>query len=211
MSVKTELESIMKLLASIKAELDDVKGSQAASAETIANIHHTAENLSRKFDEVVNNVGTKQPVGALKKAPAAKVKKDEDKDEDDVRADRPTAPSKPSKTKAPEPKKPHNNIMTFFRTKFVADQGYFDAVMSAQARTSLFAEHDEDLRTKVGDKKIKAQVAYLYKAISKNKEKMEQVRGMMSAENDRHVAASGTVAARDNTDDDANNSGGDSD
>ena len=65
---------------------------------------------------------------------------------------------------------------------------------------TLFAKHEKDLKTKKGDKKLRAQVGFLYKSISNNKIKMSALRAMMDKENADHVKSQGVEALKDETD-----------
>ena len=212
MSMKSEIEEILGLLKGLKAEIakvvKDVKVShekQAMMTETIANIHQVSSDLARKFDEVVNVVGVKTPVAAKKPAAAAKGKKEKSPDHDDdgevdAEVKSPTK-SKAAKPKtAAKPQKRHQNIMTFARKKYMEDPSYFNFIMSPDECESLFAEHAEDLASKAGEKKLKAQLGFLYGSISKNKEKMQKLRDRMEKENSEHSNEKKVAAEKDHTD-----------
>ena len=231
MSLKAEIDEVLALLKGLKKEIKEIKDKQSMFTETISNIHQVTEDLSRKFDEMVNVVGVKTPV-APKKAPAAKKKEtkadndkeskdDDDDDEDDdadddgevATSDAKTRPkSKATKAKTTEKKKKKwANVMTYFRAKYMTDQKYFTNIMDEKESDALFAEHEKDLKSKKGEKKLKAQVGYLYKSINKNKPKMSALRAMMDKENNEHVKENGTTAVKDQTDEEEDEPGSESD
>ncbi len=209
--MKSEIEEILALLKGLKAEIAKIgkdarvaNEKQAMMTETIANIHQVSSDLARKFDEVVNVVGVKTPVAA-KKPVAAKGKKEKPPDQDDD-GEVDAEVKSPTKSKAAKPKtsakpqKRHQNIMTFARKKYMEDPSYFDFIMSPDECESLYAEHAEDLASKAGEKKLKAQLGFLYGSISKNKEKMQKLRDRMEKENSEHSNEKKVAAEKDHTD-----------
>lgn len=191
-SFKTELSEITALLKGIQKDLKEVKAMAAMNTENISNIYQTSSDLSRKFDEAINVTGIKVPVGSKKekKTPSKKETKTSPK-------------SKAVKTKTvTKKKKLHGNIMTYFRAKFMEDQTYFHSIMDEKEMETLFAKHEKDLKTKKGDKKLRAKVGVLYKSISNNnnKTKMSALRAMMDKENADHMKSQGVEAVKDETD-----------
>jgi len=201
-SFKTELAEIMTLLKGLQKDVKEIKAQTAMSTENISNIYQTSSDLSRKFDEMVNVTGIKTPTGTKNET-----KKTSGKKETKARPKSKAVKSKPIVKK----KKLHGNIMTYFRSKFLADQTYFHSVMDPKETEELFEEHEKDLKAKKGDKKLKAQVGFLYKAISANKPKMNSLRNMMDKENSDHLKAQGVEAVKDETDGDEGDDDSDSD
>lgn len=191
---KAEITEILTLLKGLSKRLEKVENQQAMSTETVSNIYQVSEDLSRKFDEMVNVTGIKHPVTS-KKVSGKKEKKTKQ-----------TIKS-PSKSKAVKNKitskgaKLHCNIMTYFRSKYLENQDYFSEIMDQKETDALFDEHEKDLKNKKGEKKLKAQVGILYKAVSKNKTKMSALRTMMDKENAEHLKSQGKDAVKDTTDD----------
>jgi hypothetical protein len=203
-SFKAELEEVLKQIGALQKEVKSLSSQLSMKNETIANIHQTTMDLSRKLDEIVNVTGIKSPVTG-KKEPKKEPK------ETGTPSSRPKSKAVKSKTVVKK-KKLYGNIMTYFRSKYLADQAYFHTVMDEKETEALFAEHEKDLKGKKGDKKTKAQVGFLYKAISKNKAKLNSLRTMMDKENSEHLKSQGTEAVKDSSDDeDDGNSGSDSD
>jgi hypothetical protein len=212
MSMKSEIEEILALLKGLKAEIAKIgkdakvaNEKQAMMTETVANTHQICSDLARKFDEIVNVVGVKTPVVA-KKPVAAKGKKEKPPDQDDDDGEVDVEVKSTTKSKAAKPKtakktqKKYTNIMTYFRVKYVEDQNYFNFIMSAEECASLFEEHAEDLASKAGEKKLRAQIGFLYGAISKNKERMQKLRDRMERENLDHINDKKVAAEKDQTD-----------
>lgn len=208
-SFKAELTEILALLKSNQKEIRELKATTAMSTENISNIHQTTADLSRKFDEMINVTGIKQPVAVAK---TETKKASGKKPSSNAGTPKPKTKSKATKSKtADKKKKLHGNIMTYFRSKFLSDQAYFNPVMNQEDTDALFAEHEKDLKSKKGDKKLKAQVGYLYKAISVDKVKMNSLRNMMDKENNEHMKSEGVEASKDETDDDEGDEDSDSD
>jgi hypothetical protein len=209
-SFKTELAEILSLLKSNQKEIREIKAKTAMSTENISNINQTTEDLSRKFDEMVNVTGIKQPVVSTKKETKKVPGK---KASSNAGTPKPQTKSKATKSKTVEKKKKlHGNIMTYFRSKYLSDQTYFHPVMNQGDTDALFVEHDKDLKSKKGDKKLKAQVGFLYKAISTDKVKMIALRNMMEKENNEHMKSEGVEASKDDTEEeDSSDSESDSD
>jgi hypothetical protein len=210
-SFKSELTEIIALLKSNQKELRELKSTTAMSIENISNIYQTTADLSRKFDEMVNVTGIKQPV--KKENSNSSEQKSKSDPETPRSKSKPETKSKATKSKTVEKKKKlHGNIMTYFRTKFLADQTYFYSVMKLEDTEALFTEHEKELKSKKGDKKLKAQVALLYKAISADKAKLNVMRNMMDKENNEHMKSEGAEASKDDTEDeDGSDSGVESD
>jgi hypothetical protein len=212
-SFKTEINEVLTALKIIRNELRELKETTAMSTENISNIHQITSDLSRKLDEIVNVTGIKQPVVPVKKEP----KKALEQKTSDLGTPKPKPKPKPrskaTKEKTVEKKKKkYGNIMTYFRSKFNTDPGYFYSVMNKEDTEALFTEHEKDLKSKKGDKKIKAQILLLYKAISSNKVKENAMRNMMDKENDEHLKSEGVEASKDETDEEEESeSGSDSD
>lgn len=205
MSFKSEIAEILTLLKSLRKEVNSLNGQVDMCTENNANIFQTVSDLSRKFDEMINVTGIGTPVVS---------KKSNENKTSSNKASQPKtsrSKSKAVKTKTSVAKKKlHGNIMTYFRSKFLADQSYFRSIMSEKEENTLFTEHEKDLKSKNGDKKIKAQVGILYKAISSNDEKISLLRSMMEKENDEHLKSQGVEAVSDETDGDESH-GSDSD
>ena len=234
MSIKAEIDEVLTLLKGLKKDVKEIKDKQAMFTETSSNILQISEDLSRKFDEMINVVGVKTPVTS-KKTPAKPKKESKDyndeetKDGEDVDVDdedddgevnsktspKPPRPkSKAVKEKSNEKKKKkYINIMTYFRAKYTVDQTYFNNIIDQKELDALFSEHEKDLKSKKGDKKLKAQVGHIYRAINKNKTKMATLRSMMDKENNEYIKETGTTAVKDQTDNEEedNNSEYDSD
>jgi hypothetical protein len=209
-SFKTEVTEILSILKSIQKEILELKATTAMSTENISNIHQTTADLSRKFDEMINVTGIKQPVVPIKK----ETKKASEEKTSDLGTPKPKPKPKSKATKektAEKKKKKYGNIMTYFRSKFIIDPSYFYSVMNKEDTEALFTEHEKDLKSKKGDKKIKAQVLFLYKAISTDKLKANAMRNMMDKENNEHLKSEGVEASKDETDEDEGDSESDSD
>lgn len=170
---KTLLNTIVSSVTKNTDVSTDVQSDIKMILELVNTIYQRVEDMSKKFDDVLN-VGLKKPkITPPKKTitstdvPKKKkvvVKKEETKEE--------------TKT---EPKL-IKNIMTYFKVKYMEDQTIFDSILEESQAEALFEEHADELADKKGVAKLKTQTSLLYKNLTKAQKK--KIREKMLDEND---------------------------
>ena len=176
-ATKKMLSDILDVLTQHTTILKELQADKNLRNEINDNIYQRVEDMSKKFDEVLNT--------GIKKPKVAPVKKPTESE--------PATPAttaikkKPATKKEPSESKTGNvkvikNIMTYFKSNYNEDQTYFDSILEENQASALFLENDNDLKDKFGVAKIKAQATILYKNLSKDQKK--KVREKMMDEND---------------------------
>ena len=171
---KATLAEIVKTVSANKKILEEIKKENKVISEVVNNIYQRTEDMSKKFDEVLNT-GLKKPVTkpAAKKTPAKKTL-----DEKKTKGKAKTEPV------AEEPSKPIKNIMTYFKTKYSENASFFDSILEENQADAVFAEHDEEIKAKKDTAaKTKLKAAILYKNITTDQKK--KVREKMMDEHDK--------------------------
>lgn len=166
------LSEIAKTVSLNRKILDEIKKENATIEEVVNNIYQRTEDMSKKFDEVLN-VGLKKPSTktVVKKTPVKKtldVKKTKGK----------------SKTEPVDDTKLIKNIMTYFKTRYINDTSFFDAILEENQSDAIFAEHTEDIAAKKeGEVRLKFKSAILYKNLTPDQKK--KIREKMMDEYDK--------------------------
>lgn len=154
----------------------DIQSDNKIILELVNIIHQKVEDMSRKFDEVLNG-GIKQPKGC-KIVEGVKECKSDEKSEEKVS-------TKKAAVKKSDPKdasKVIKNIMTYFKVKYTENQKYFDDIFEENQVSALLEEHASELTDKKGANKIKTEASILYKNLNKNQK--NKVRERMMEENE---------------------------
>ena len=187
---KSTLANIVCAVSTNKAVLDEVKSDNAMVIELLNTIYQRVEDMSKKFDEVLNT-GIKKPkaVAPMKEtAKAAKVKTTTTTIAETPRK-KSAVKVKASDAKAADtdaPVKVIKNIMTFFKTRYIEDGTIFDDILEENQAEAIFAENETDISAKKkGVQRDKAKATILYKNLTKAQKK--KIREMMM---DEHDAAS---------------------
>jgi hypothetical protein len=185
---KSTLANIVCAVSTNKAVLDEVKSDNAMVIELLNTIYQRVEDMSKKFDEVLNT-GIKKPKAVAPKKATAKAAK--------VKTTTPAeTPRKKSavKVKASEAKaadtdahgKVIKNIMTFFKTRYIEDGTLFDDILEENQAEAIFAANETDISAKKeGVQRDKVKATILYKNLTKDQKK--KIREKMM---DEHDAAS---------------------
>lgn len=163
------IADIASSVAKNKAILSEVQADNKMTIEIVNTIYQRVEDMSKKFDEVLN-AGLKKP----KVAPAKKITTSTE-----------TTPKKKAVVKKEEVKtegKLIKNIMTYFKVKYTEDQKFFDSILEENQADALFAEHKDELSGKNDAAKIKTQASLIYKNLTKVQKK--KIREKMMDEND---------------------------
>ena len=187
---KSTLANIVCAVSTNKAVLDEVKSDNAMVIELLNTIYQRVEDMSKKFDEVLNT-GIKKPKAVAPKKATEKAAK--------VKTTTITAAETPRKKSAVKvkasdakaadtdaPVKVIKNIMTFFKTRYIEDGTLFDDILEENQAEAIFAENETDISTKKeGVQRDKAKATILYKNLTKAQKK--KIREKMM---DEHDAAS---------------------
>ena len=187
---KSTLANIVCAVSTNKAVLDEVKSDNAMVIELLNTIYQRVEDMSKKFDEVLNT-GIKKPKAVAPKKATANAAK--------VKTTTVTAAETPRKKSAVKvkasdaktsdtdaPVKVIKNIMTFFKTRYIEDGTIFDDILEENQAEAIFAENETDISAKKeGVQRDKAKATILYRKLTKAQKK--KVREKMM---DEHDAAS---------------------
>ena len=171
---KTSLSEIVSSISTNEKIIKEIQSDNKTVIEVVNNIYERVEDMSKKIDFVLN-MGCKKPKETNTKPTKAK-------------ADKPTD-SKESKESDSGPSKIIRNIMTYFKTKYIADSTCFDDILEENQAQALFAEHEKDLSSKKGDAKIKSQSILLFRNLNayqkkKVRERMNDEIDALSVNND---------------------------
>lgn len=187
---KSTLANIVCAVSTNKAVLDEVKSDNAMVIELLNTIYQRVEDMSKKFDEVLNT-GIKKPKAVAPKKATEKAV--------NVKTTTITAAETPRKKSAVKvkasdakaadtdaPVKVIKNIMTFFKTRYIEDGTLFDDILEENQAEAIFAENETDISAKKeGVQRDKAKATILYKNLTKAQKK--KIREKMM---DEHDAAS---------------------
>lgn len=166
---KKHLKDIVESVTKNATVISDINGDNKIIIELVNTIYQRVEDMSKKFDEVLNT-GLKTPrVSPVKSTDVVKKKKTPVKKEGAAEA----ATAEPKIIK---------NIMTYFKVKYMNDQKFFDDILEENQASALFEEHKDELNGKKEPNKIKSQASILYKNLNKTQKK--KLREMMLDEND---------------------------
>jgi hypothetical protein len=195
---KSTLSTIVSAVSTNKDVLDEVKKDNAMVIELLNTIYQRVEDMSKKFDEVLNT-GIKKPKVTLNKKESASattsVVTSTPRKKTDVKvkaSDAKASDAKSSETTSPP--KVIKNIMTFFKTRYIEDASLFDDVLEENQAESIFTEYADDINTKKeGAQRDKAKATILYKNMNKAqkkkiREKMMDEHDAASVNNDEDVA-----------------------
>jgi hypothetical protein len=183
---KTALSNIITNVSNHQKILDELKTDNAMMIELLNTIYQMTEDMSKKFDEVLN-IGIKKPSGSntTKNNSGA-----DDKANHQDPASTPASKSVGIKNKASkpestndEPPKVIKNIMTFFKTRYVQNPNVFNDILDENQAESIFAEQATEIASKKeGVQRNKFKAAILYKKISKTQ--IKKIRDKMMDEHD---------------------------
>ena len=186
---KSTLANIVCAVSTNKSVLDEVKSDNAMVIELLNTIYQRVEDMSKKFDEVLNT-GIKKPKAVAHKketAKAAKIKTTTTTVETPRKKS--AVKVKASDAKAADtdaPVKVIKNIMTFFKTRYIEDETTFDDILEENQAEAIFAENETEISDKKkGVQRDKAKATILYKNLTKAQKK--KIREKMM---DEHDAAS---------------------
>jgi hypothetical protein len=158
--------------------LDDIQTENKIVLELLNTIYQRVEDMSRKFDEVLNSGIKKPKLTPSKKDTTSTTNEEEDEEEEPV-----PKKKKAAKKDSSDSGKMIKNIMTYFKVKYTEDPTYFNDIFEENQVESVFAQNAEDLNNKKGAGKLKSQISFLYKNLNKNQKK--KVREKMMDENDK--------------------------
>jgi hypothetical protein len=190
---KSMLSDIVSAVSTNKNVLDEVKSDNAMVIELLNTIYQRVEDMSKKFDEVLNT-GIKKPNYVAPKKATTKVIKAKTTSTISTTSETPLKKSvvkvKASDAKSAdtdEPVKVIKNIMTFFKTRYIEDASIFDDIMEENQAEAVFAENESDIAAKKeGVQRDKTKATILYKNLTKAQKK--KVREKMMDEHDAAIA-----------------------
>jgi hypothetical protein len=179
---KQTLDSILNMLQQNKAVLAELKADNNQVKEVVFTVHQHVEDMSKKFDDVLNFGFSKPKAPPVKKrAPKIASKK--------VVPEVVTTVLAPVKKRAPKTKKvkgapPVKNIMTYFKSNFIDEVGFFDEVLEESQVASQYAEHKEALSAKKeGAARNRTKATLIYKSLTLDQKK--KIRELMDDEIER--------------------------
>lgn len=170
---KTTSNQVSSKLSAVEDDTEiDVENEETEpdKAKTISKPGKQSKSVSSKEElktETKTEAKTKNTEKPTKKKPAANKSKS----------------SKANASDDDEPANVINNIMTYFKTKYMENQNSFDSILEENQAKSVFLKNEEELNAKKdGVQKIKAQAIILYKSLTKTQKK--KIRDMRAEEND---------------------------
>ena len=183
--IKRSVAEVVSLVTSNTAVLGSLKDNDATIIELLNSIHQRVEDMSKKFDEVLN-IGLKKPRVVSKTS-------------------KPAIKSTESKTKSPPKKKanvattnldvstiikvqdkPIKNVMTYFKTKYQEDDTLFNDILEENQSEAVFEQHKSDIASKKeGAPRKKTKATLLYKTLSKSQK--SKIRERMVNEHERSI------------------------
>jgi len=175
---KSTLAEIVKTVNANNKVITELKKENALLKDVIHNIHQRTEDMSKKFDEVLN-AGTKTPVTKqpAKKAPAKKTA-------DDKKAKPKAKTKEKEESTSDDSSKPIKNIMTYFKTKYVEDAEFFDSILEEKQAEAVFTEYEDEIKTKkAGVTRDKLKASMLYRNLNANQKK--KIREKMLEEHEK--------------------------
>ena len=184
---KSTLADIVRAVSTNKAVLDEIKSDNAMVIELVNAIYQITEDLSKKFDEVLNG-GIRKPKAVASKATAksAKVKTTTTTTTAETPRKKSAVKIKASDANADDtdaPVKVIKNIMNFFKTRYTEDRTIFNDILEENQAEAVFAENETEISSKKeGVQRDKAKATILYKNLTKAQKK--KIREKMMDEND---------------------------
>jgi hypothetical protein len=182
-ATKTLLSDIVAAATKNAAVVSEIQTENHMIMELVNTIYQRVEDMSKKFDEVLNT-GLKKPKITVTKKVVP------DTETTVVPKKKKVVVKKNNESKSTDCKL-IKNIMTYFKVKYTDDQNFFDSILEENQAAAIFEEHKDELNDKTGPAKIKTQSSLLYKNLTKVQKK--KIREKMMDEND---------AANVNNDDD---------
>lgn len=182
---KTALSTIVTNVSNHQKILDELKTDNAMMIELLNTIYQMTEDMSKKFDEVLN-IGIKKPSGSN----TTKNNSTDDKSKQQDPASTPSTKNIVVKNKSSKPESNNDeqpkvikNIMTFFKTRYVQNPNVFNDILDENQAESIFAEHVAEIDSKKeGVQRDKFKASVLYKKISKAQ--IKKIRDKMMDEHD---------------------------
>jgi hypothetical protein len=180
--IKTTLANILTIINTNKTVLDDVKIDNALIMEILNNINQRVEDISKKYDYVLN-AGIKKPKQTTSKKEPAQVETPEEPT--------PTPKKKVASKAKPKAKtdetdgnsKVIKNIMTYTKELYLQNPTAFEELMEKGQLVEIFEKNIDEINAKKeGDCRNKFKAILAYKGL--NDEQRKKVRTRMLAEND---------------------------
>ena len=173
--IKTSLANIVSTINANKVILDDVKSNNAMMIELLNTIYQRVEDISKKYDDVLN-AGIKKPkTSTTKKEPAEETATEPVVTTTVVKTPTPRkkgASKAKTETKTEEPEgssKVVKNIMSYFKSRYIDDPNSFNDLITKQEREDIFniPENATELNSKTaGLQRTKAESAIMYKSLT---------------------------------------------
>jgi hypothetical protein len=162
--INTLLADILNVVTKHTAVLNDLQSRVNLLSETLENVYQRVEDMSKKYDEVLNT--------GLKKPKIDTVKKNTINDTDEtVSKKKKTAVKKELIVSKSGDVKQIKNVMTYFKSKYMENQNLFNTFLEENQASALFTENADALSNKTGIAKIKEQANLLYKNLTAQQKK----------------------------------------
>jgi hypothetical protein len=195
--VKSALDQILESLNTNNELLQRYNAQNELIIEQLNTIHQRSEDTSRKMDEVFN-IGIKKPKVVVHNTESvvgeSRTTSTPPKQPRKKPAPKNVAHSEAKSSESETPVKTINNIMTYFKTRYLEDPSVFDDILEENQAESLFAEYADEISSKKeGIQRNKAKISILYKKMTKEqkkkiREKMMDENEAASVNNDEDVA-----------------------
>lgn len=181
--IKRSVAEVVSVVTSNARVLSSLEGNDATAIELLNTIYQRVEDMSKKFDEVLN-IGLKKPrVVSKPTKPTVKPTESKTKSPPKKRANIATENVNVSTINA-VPDKPIKNVMTYFKAKYQEDDTVFNDVLEENQAEALFEQHKADIAAKKeGILRKKTKATLLYKTLTKAQK--SKIREKMVNEHER--------------------------
>ena len=202
-ALKKQLSDVLRVVTSNEEVIAEVKKDNKMVIELLETIYQRVEDMSKKFDEVLN-AGSKVPkTGAAAKtkasAKAAPKKKKPNTKSDESQESKSSDKAKTTKAKKESAPPPINNIMAYFKHVYADDPSSLDDIMEENQAKGVFKENKEEIEAKKeGAVRDKHKVNLVYKSLTKDQRK--KLREKMVEENEANVEDEDEVAEESGSD-----------
>jgi hypothetical protein len=182
------LAEIVKSVTSNTTILNSVQSNNETVIELLNVIYQRVEDMGKKFDEVLN-IGLKKPKISPKQPNKKKATSNTDAIKTEIKPSKKTnldeSNNVVSLINTPKPK-PVKNIMTYFKTKYMENDAFFNDILEENQDKSTFEENKVNIdNKKEGIVRNKYKTSLLYKKLSK--EQKNKIREKMINEHERSI------------------------
>lgn len=163
----SEIKDLKKQNEVLKTTLDELKSTADRNAEVIETTYQRTEDVSKKFDELLNT-GIKKPKPIPTKPTSTEVK---------------SKSEKKSKASTNENPKVIKNILKYFKVKYASNENIFDDILEENQVSTVLLENAAKIDGKKNETdKQKERINLVYKSLTESQR--NKIRARMVSDND---------------------------